>query len=137
MRGPELREIPQEADDATGLSGRVTPAEIESAVHQRLAEQSGLKLTSLGAVECDLRRCTVAFSELDANPLYTDEYSHLLGSLMNSHSKVYQPTSGSIGTREISPGAREYAIGLTYVALVDASDNPELAARQHAASAGA
>jgi hypothetical protein len=137
MVGPEIREKAQEADDAASLFGRVSPVEIEGAVHQRLAEQSRLKLISLNAVDCDLRTCTVVFSGLDANPQYTDEYSDLLSALTNPPWEEFQSTSGSIGTREVSPGAREYVIGFTYVALVDASDDPEIVARQYAACAGA
>lgn len=129
---PRIRDFAQETDDAAGLFGRVSPAELENAVHQRLAEQPGLKLTSLSAVDCDLRTCTVVFSGLDANPQYTDEYTVLLTAVYKSPWKDYQLTSGSIGTREVSPGAREYVIGFSYVALVDTSDDPESAARQHA-----
>lgn len=134
---PENRERPREADDAAGLFGRVSPAEIENALLQRIAGQSGLKLTSLNSVDCDMMRCTVAFSGLEANPQSIDEYSDLRSALINPPWKDYQPTSSSIGTREVSPGAREYVIGFTYVALVDTSDDPEIAARQHAACAGA
>ena len=126
-----------EADDAARVFGRVSPAEIEDAVLQRIAELSGLELTSLTSVECDKLRCSIVFTGLETNPQYTDEYSELLGALMNPPWNDYQPTSGSIGTREISPGAREYVLGFTYVALVEASDDPEIAARQHAACAGA
>ncbi len=133
----EIHGRPQGAADASGLFGRVSPAEVEGAVHQRIAEQSGLKLTSLSAVECDHRTCTVVFGGLDENPQYTDEYSDLLGRLTDPPWKDFRPTSGSIGTREVSPGAREYVVGFTYVALVDVSDDPETAARQHAACAGA
>jgi hypothetical protein len=137
MTDSGVRERAQDLDGVAGLFGRVSPAEIEGAVYQRIAEQAGLKLTSLNAVECGLRTCTVVFSGVHANPQYTDEYSDLLSALMRPPWKDYQPTSGSIGTREVSPGAKEYVIGFTYVALVDASDDPEIAARQQAACAGA
>jgi hypothetical protein len=137
MPVPENRERTQEADDSAGLFGRVSPDEIEGSVYQRIAEQSGLKLTSLNSVDCDVNICKVVFSGMEANPQYTDEYSDLLGALTNPPWKDIQPTSGSIGTREVSPGAREYVIGFTYVALVEISDDPEIAARQHAACAGA
>lgn len=133
----EVRERRQEADDTAGLFGRVSPAEIEGALSQRIAEQSGLKLASLNAVDCGMRTCTIVFSGLEANPQYVGEYGDLLSALTNPPWKDYQPTSGSIGTREISPGAREYVIRLTYVAIVGISDDPQIAAHQHAACAGA
>lgn len=134
---PDHPERHEDADDAAGLFGRVSPADIESAILQRIAEQSGLKLTSLNAVDCDARTCQVVFSGVDVNPQYVDAYSDLLGVLTDPHWNDFMPTSGSIGTREVSPGVREYVIGLTYVALVDASADPETAARQQAACAGA
>jgi len=117
--------------------GRVSPAEIESAVYQRIAQQSGLELTSLTSVQCDTLRCRIVFSGVEANPQYVDEYRDLSTALMNPPWNDYRPTSSSMGTREVSPGAREYVLDFTYVALVNASDDPEVAARQHAACAGA
>lgn len=131
------REGLHESSDTADLFGRISPAEVEGAVYQRLAEQSGLTLTSLEAVKCDQRTCRVVFSGLEGNPQYIDEYGEVLSTLTNPPWVGYQPTSGSIGTREISPGAREYVVGFTYVALVDASDDREIAARQQAACAGA
>jgi len=137
MIDPEILESSQESDDAAGLFGRVSSGEIEGAIHQRLAEQSGLKLVSLNAVDCDLRTCTVVFSGLEANPQHVDEHSDLVSALTGPPWNEFRTTSSSIGTREVAPGAREYVIGFTYVALVDASDDPEIAARQQAACAGA
>jgi hypothetical protein len=134
---PEIRGRQQEADDAAGLFGRVGPAEIEAAVSQRIAEQSGLELTSLNSVDCDINTCTIVFGGVDVNPQHVGEYSDLPNALTNPPWKDYQPTSASISTREVSPGAREYVIAFTYVALVDGSADPEIAARQHAACAGA
>lgn len=117
--------------------GRISPSEIEAAVYQRIAEQPGLSLTSLTSVACDTLTCTVVFSGIEADPQYVDEYGDLLSALTRPPWNDYQPTSGSIGTREVSPGAREYVLGFTYVALVDTSDDPRVAALQHAACAGA
>lgn len=133
----EIGDGAQASDDAAGLFGRVSPADVEGAVHQRLAEQSGLKLVSLNAVDCDLRSCTVIFSGLDPNPSDTGDFSDLLTALTGPQWKDFRSTSSSIGTREVSPGAREYVLGFTYVALVKASDDPDTLARQHAACAGA
>lgn len=134
---PKDRERAQDSNVAADLFGRVSPGEIEGAVHQRLAEQSGLTLVSLNAVSCDFRTCAVVFSGLDPDPQYTDKYNDLLSALTGPPWTDYQPTSGSIGTQEVSPGAREYVIGFTYVALVDASADPVIAARQQAACSGA
>jgi hypothetical protein len=134
---PENSERREDAGDVAGLFGRVSPTEIEGAIFQRIAEQSGLKLTSLNSVDCDARTCRVVFSGIDENPQHVGEYSDLLGALTNPPWNDFQPTSSSIGTREVSPGAREYVMGFTYVAFVDASADPEIAARQHAACAGA
>jgi hypothetical protein len=138
-RGADVPAIGDGAGDAAGSSvfGRVSPAEIESAVYQRIAEQPGLRLTSLTSVECDTLRCRIVFSGVEANPQYVDEYRDLPSALMNPPWDDYRPTSSSMGTREVSPGAREYVLEFTYVALVNASDDPEVAARQHAACAGA
>ena len=137
MIDTENYEQPQELGVAASLFGRVSPAEIENDVMQRIAEQSDLELTSLDSVNCDDRTCTVMFTGLDANPQFVGDYSDLYDMLLRTASDDYRPTSGSISTREISPGAREYVIGISYVALVDTSDDTEIAARQHAACAGA
>lgn len=117
--------------------GRVSPDDIENAIYQRIAEQTGLRLAILTSVECDTSRCTIVFSGVDANPRYVDEYGDLASALMKPPWNDYRPTQSSMGTREVSPGAREYLLELRYVALVNASDDPEAAARQHAACAGA
>jgi hypothetical protein len=116
---------------------RASPAEIENAIYQRIAEQPDLKLTSLSSVECDTSRCRIVFTGVDANPQYVGEYGELYSALRNPPWDAYRPTSGGMGTREVSPGAREYVLEFTYVALVDSSDDPEVAARQNAACAGA
>lgn len=132
-----VRERPPKPADAAGLFGRLSPAEIESAVVQRLAEQPGLRVASIDSVDCDMRSCDVVFSGLDANPQHVGDYSDLLRVMMDPPWNHFQGTSGSIGTREVSPGARVYVLGFTYVALVDASADTVTAARQHAACAGA
>ena len=131
------RERIQNLGDAAGLFGRVGPAEIESAVLQRLAEQSDLTFVSINSVDCDLRTCNVVFSGVDVDPQHVGDYGDLLGVMMNPPWTDFQTTSGGIGTREISAGAREYVLGFTYVALVDANADPEIAAQQNAACAGA
>jgi len=134
---PENRERRQEADASVGLFGRVSPAEIEGAIFQRIAEQVGLELVSLSSVECDMRRCSVVFSGVDSNPQHVGDYSELTSALTDPPWAHFRPASSSLSTREVSPGAREYVIGITYIAVVDTSDNPEIAARQDAACAGA
>lgn len=133
----ENYEQPQESGVAANSFGRVSPAEIENDVMQRIAEQPDLELTSLNSVNCDVRTCTVTFTGLDADPQFVGDYSDLYDMLLRTTSDDYRPTSGSISTREVSPGAREYVVGISYVALVDTSDDKETAARQHAACAGA
>lgn len=137
MIDPEIRDRPQTPDDAADLFGRASPAEIEDAILQRIAEQSGLEFTSLNSVGCDENTCTIVFGGTAVNPQYVGEYGDLPSALTSPPWKDYQPTSSSISTREVSPGSREYVIAFTYVALVDGSADPEIAARQHAACAGA
>ena len=133
----DLPEFDQVVSDESSLGDRVSPSEIEGAIYRRLAEQSGLALASINAVDCDYRACSVALSGLAANPQFTDEYSDLLSALTQPPWEEYQATSGSIGTREVAPGAREYVLALTYIAFVDKSEDPTTAARQYAACAGA
>jgi hypothetical protein len=103
---------------------------------QRLKFEA-LELTSLTSVECDTLRCRIVFTGVEPNPQYVDAYRDLSAALMNPPWNDYRPTSGSMGTREVSPGAREYVLEFTYVALVNASDDSQVAARQDAACAGA
>jgi hypothetical protein len=128
-----------EADGSASsrMFGRASPAQIESAVYQRIAEQPGLELTSLTSVECDTLRCTIGFSGVDVNPRHVDKYHELDRALGRPPWDDYQPTQSSLGTREVAPGVREYVLEFTYVALVNASDDPQIAARQDAACAGA
>ena len=122
---------------ADSLFGRASPAEIERAVYQRISEQPGLRLTSLTSVECDTLKCRIVFSGVDANPQYVDNYNELLGAFGKPPWNEFRLTSGSLGTREISPGAREFVMEFTYVALVDLNGDPRIAAQQQAACAGA
>jgi hypothetical protein len=134
--------LPLELDLSQGPSAvdsidRAPPADIESAVYQRIAQQAGLKLTNLSSVDCDTLRCRILFSGTDVNPRYVDGYTGLMAALTNPPWEDYMPTQSSIGRQEISPGIREYVIEFTYVALQDVSEDPRIRARQHAACAGA
>jgi hypothetical protein len=129
-------------DEAEGMAGsrvfdRASPAEIEAAVYQRISAQPGLKLTSLTSVECNPLRCVIVFTGVEANPQYVNEYHDLMSALGQPPWDNYQPTQSSLSTREVAPGAREYVLEFAYVALVHASNDPRVAARQEAACAGA
>jgi hypothetical protein len=123
--------------ESSSMFGRVSPTDIERALYQRIAEHPGLRMTSLTSVECDISRCRIVFSGTVANPQVVDEYADLQAAILESASDDYRPTQSSLGTRELSPGVREYILEVTYVALVDVSADPRIAARQHAACAGA
>jgi hypothetical protein len=134
--------VPAESSSNQGRSvvdsiDRVSPSRMESMVYQRIAQQSGLKLTNLSGVTCDTLRCRIVFSGPDVTSQYVDSYSGLMAALTAPPWEDYMPTQSSLGRQEISPGVREYVIEFTYIALQDVSDDARIRARQHAACAGA
>lgn len=118
-------------------SSYAQPTEIEHLILQTIAERRPSVL-SINSVKCGATTCEIAFTGTDINPRVIDAQENLSIMLLASERwRDFRILSGGMGTREISPGAREYVIGFTYQPLVDLSDDPRIAARQQAACAAA
>jgi hypothetical protein len=111
------------------------PEEIERQLGQFFAEQPGLEIVSLASIECGATVCEIALTGTEVNPRYVGAYSDLYHKLTAGPWKDFLIRSGSLGTREIAPGAREYVMTFDYQPLVDLSADPLIAARQYAACA--
>jgi hypothetical protein len=111
------------------------PEEIERQLERFLAEQSGLEIVSLSSIDCGATVCEIAITGTEVNPRYVGEYHDLHDRLTGAPWNDFLIRSGSIGTREIAPGAREYVISFDYQPYVDLSADPLIAARQYAACA--
>jgi hypothetical protein len=119
-------DMPAEPDYAS-------PAEVENAILQLLARQPSLALVSVNSVKCSATTCEFAFSGTDPNPRGTGPHATaILDSFFAQRWADVRVLSGSVGTREIVPGARETVFSFEYQPLVDLSDDPLIAARQQA-----
>lgn len=113
------------------------PAEIENLLSEFLAQQPGLEVVSITSVECTATSCEIALGGTDPNPQKVGPYGRLFEALGSRRWQDFRILSGSIGTREITPGAREYVMRIEYQPLSDLSNDPVIAARQQAACAAA
>jgi hypothetical protein len=122
---------------STPSSSYAEPEEIERQLGQFFAEQSGLDLVSLSSIECGATACEIALTGNEVNPRYVNAYADVQRKLFETSRRDFWILNGSLGTREIAPGAREYVISFEYQPLVDLSVDPLIAARQYAACAAA
>jgi hypothetical protein len=90
---------------------------------------------SLSSIACSATVCEIALTGTEVNPRYVGEYAELNHKLTGAAWNDFLIRSGSLGTREIAPGAREYVITFDYQPYVDLSADPLIAARQYAACA--
>jgi hypothetical protein len=113
--------------------------ELEHRLRQYIGRVPGLTLTSINSVRCDPMRCEIVFTGTSVNPRYVDEYATFQQDLWRqvADDGFVEFLTGSLGTREIVAGAKEYVMGFTYVAIDPPANDPYEAAAQHAACAGA
>jgi hypothetical protein len=112
------------------------PSAIEGQILQLIAEQRPSVL-SVNSVSCGPTECEIAFLGADPNPRVVGAQANFNDALYRERWWDLRILSGSMGTREIAPGSREYVITFTYQPLVDRSSDPRIAARQEAACAAA
>jgi len=111
------------------------PADVENLLLQFLARQSGLALVSISTVKCTATSCEIAFAGTQGSPsALTSEFQR---KLLAENWNEFRFVSGSTGSREIAPGARESLMIFEYQPLEDLSDDRTIAARQQAACAAA
>ncbi len=112
------------------------PSDIERQILQVIAEHRP-NVLSINSVGCGPTECEIAFLGANANPRVVDAQTNFSDALHSERWRDLRILSGSVGTREIAPGGREYVITFTYQPLVDRSADPRIAARQEAACAAA
>ena len=88
------------------------PSDVEHLLFEFFARQYDLEFTSISSIECDQHTCEIVFTGTDANPLIVDGFSQLQSRLFRQGFNVMQ---GSLGTREIAPGAREFVMNLSNI----------------------
>lgn len=105
-------------EPVTTLEVSKWPDGIENLIFDYFSQLEGLQFVSINSVNCEPQICEIIFSGATPNPETVDDYSDVLNGL-------YRPPinaqTGSIGTREIAAGAREYVIRITNVPYVEPS----------------
>lgn len=135
---PEPRAIDPAPRTPSSPSPRYAqPEEIERQLGQFFAEQTGLEVVSLSSIDCGATACEIALTGTEVNPRYVNAYAEVQSKLFETRWMDFRVLFGSLGTREIAPGAREYVISFEYQPLVNLSADPLISARQHAACAAA
>ncbi|MGI9287918.1 MAG: hypothetical protein ACR2P1_21210 [Pseudomonadales bacterium] len=104
---------PQKVDNRS--QGPTWPEGVEDLILDYFSQLEGFEFTSITSVQCQIQTCEIVFSGKNPNPTVVDEFSEVTRGL-------YQPPlnaqQGSIGTREIAPGAREFVINISNVPYV-------------------
>lgn len=88
------------------------PAAVENLILEYLSQLERFDFTTITSVRCDTSDCEIVFSGLEPNPTIVDEYHEVLGGLYLPPINAMQ---GSIGTREIAAGNREFVIRISNV----------------------
>ena len=88
------------------------PSNIEDLIWEYFAHRQKSNIISINSVECTEIECTIEFVGTAVNPQYVDEFSELSSGMSREHWNVQQ---GSIGTREIAPGARVFVVRISNV----------------------
>jgi hypothetical protein len=88
------------------------PSNIEARIWEYFAHRQKTNIISINSVECTETNCVIEFSSTDTNPQYVDAFSDLTSGMYTQNWNVQ---SGSIGTREIAPGARVFVISISNV----------------------
>ncbi len=88
------------------------PDGIEGLLLDYFAQQKNFEFTSISSVKCDEHHCEIIFTGTDPNPLIVDAYSALQSGF---YGPPFYAKQGSLGTREIAPGARVFVITLSNV----------------------
>ena len=104
----------QNAEDAA--EAPKWPDGIENLIFNYLSTQGGFEFTNIASVECEVHTCEIVFSGLNPNPTIVDDYSDIVSGLFRPPISAGQ---GSIRTREIVAGAREFVINISNVPYVE------------------
>lgn len=113
------------------------PAEIENLLWQFIAEQPGLEVVNISAVECTPTSCEIALTPRQGNPRFAAAYNELHRKVLGQQWSDFRFVSGGVGSREIAPGVHENVMSFEYQPMQELSDDSAIAARQHAACAAA
>lgn len=109
-----------EVHDSANADGAVKspkwPDAVENMIFDYLSQLEGFRFTTITSVECEAHTCEIVFSGLNPNPTIVDDYSGILNGLYRAPINAQQ---GSIGTREIAAGAREFVISISNVPYVE------------------
>jgi len=110
--GNETAVLGNEIDDPKWPEG------IENLIFDYFAQLEGFKFVSINSVNCETQTCEIVFSGTSPNPKFVDDYSDVLGGLYRPPINAQQ---GSIGTREIAAGVREFVITISSIPYVEPS----------------
>ncbi len=91
-------------------SSQSWPPDMENQIWEFFSHQPDPNITSIVSVQCTETKCEIVFTGTEVNPQYVDEYSVLNDALGRTFSMIQ---SGSLGRREIAPGARAFVITIS------------------------
>jgi len=100
------------------IDGPKWPEGIENLIFDYFSQLEDFKFVSINSVNCEPQTCEIVFSGTSANPIYVDDYSDVMSGLYRQPINAQQ---GSIGTREIAAGAREFVITISSIPYVEPS----------------
>ncbi len=97
------------------------PDAVESLIYDHLSQLEGFEFTNIASVGCGAHTCEIVFSGQNPNPTIIDGYSDVMNGLFRPPISAQK---GSMGTREIAPGARQFVIEISNVLHVEPTVNP-------------
>lgn len=100
------------------IDGPKWPEGIENLILDYFSQLEGFKFVSINSVNCEPQTCEIVFSGTSPNPQFVDGYSDVMSGLYRQPINARQ---GSIGTREIAAGAREFVIAISSIPYVEPS----------------
>ncbi len=100
----------------SGFAGPSWPDGVEGLIFDYFSQQEEFEFTSITSVQCEVQTCEIVFTGTNPNPLIVDDFSELVHGLYRPPLNARQ---GSIGTREIAAGAREYVIKISNVPYIE------------------
>jgi hypothetical protein len=113
-RDPVEVHVSKNAEDA--VEPPKWPDEIENMIFDYLSQLEGFEFVAITSVQCEAHTCEIVFSGPNPNPTIVDDYSGIMSGL---HRPPINAGQGSIGTREIAAGAREFVISISNVPYVE------------------
>jgi hypothetical protein len=119
---------------AQTFPSHASPTEVEGEIFRFLSTLNEFEITSILLVNCSEKtwQCQIHFTGSDSNPSDLGEYSGLSLRMLVYEWNSFNISQGGMGLYDIAPAARGYAMGFSYAPYENLSEDPVVAAHQHA-----